>query len=146
MTRSPRASAPCASGRTRNALCAAAIPPYATSPKATKLNRRLNRTMRSSNEFARAREPVSQQEVHFEIFSRKGSKGGWTMFDVTSDRAGALRLAEGLMADGQATGVKVVKETYNTETGDYLTLKIFEDGQNKLKSSPSQEDVPHALP
>jgi hypothetical protein len=89
---------------------------------------------------------VSQQEVHFEIFCRKGSKGGWTMFDVTSDRAGALRLAEGLMADGQATGVKVVKETYNTETGDYLTLKIFEDGQNKLKSNPSQEDVPHALP
>jgi hypothetical protein len=89
---------------------------------------------------------VSQQEVHYEIFSRKGSKGGWTMFDVTSDRAGAIRLAEGLMADGQATGVKVVKETYNNETGDYLTLKIFEDGHTKLKTDVAAEDVPHALP
>jgi hypothetical protein len=89
---------------------------------------------------------VSQQEVHYEIFSRKGSKGGWTMFDVTSDRAGAIRLAEGLMADGQATGVKVVKETYNNETGDYLSLKIFEDGQNKSKTDAAAEDVPHALP
>ena len=89
---------------------------------------------------------MAQQEVHYEIFSRKGSKGGWTMFDVTSDRAGAIRLAESLMADGQATGVKVVKETYNNETGDYLTLKIFEDGKNKSKTEAAAEDVPHALP
>jgi hypothetical protein len=89
---------------------------------------------------------LSQNEVHYEIFSRKGSKGGWTMLDVTSDRAGALRQAELLMSEGQATGVKVVKETYNPETGDYLTLKIFEDGANKHKSDPAQEDVPHALP
>jgi len=89
---------------------------------------------------------VARQEVHYEIFSRKGSKGGWTMFDVTRDRAGAIRLAEGLMADGQATGVKVVKETYNSETGDYLTLKIFEDGKNKSKTDAAAEDVPHALP
>ncbi|HEY1630997.1 MAG TPA: hypothetical protein VGF56_06755 [Rhizomicrobium sp.] len=86
------------------------------------------------------------QEIHYEIFSRKGAKGGWTMHDVTGDRAGALRQAEQLMADDQATGVKVVKETYNDATGDYLTLKIFEDGKNKHKSDPAQEDVPHALP
>jgi len=86
------------------------------------------------------------QDVHYEIFSRKGSKGGWTMHDVTADRAGALRAAEQLMADGQATGVKVVKETYNDATGDYLSLKIFEDGKTKHKSDPAQEDVPHALP
>ena len=45
-----------------------------------------------------------------------------------------------------ATGVKVVKETHNNETGDYLTLKIFEDGHNQFKSTPAQEDAPHALP
>jgi hypothetical protein len=89
---------------------------------------------------------VSQNEVHYEIFSRKGSKGGWTMLDVSGDRATALRQAELLMSEGQATGVKVVKETYNGDTGDYLTLKIFEDGANKHKSDPAQEDVPHALP
>jgi hypothetical protein len=89
---------------------------------------------------------VSHAEIHYEIFTRKGSKGGWTMRDVTPDRAGALRQAEQLMADGLATGVKVVKETYNGDTGDFLTLKIFEDGTTKHKSDPAQEDVPHALP
>ncbi len=42
--------------------------------------------------------------------------------------------------------MKVVKETYNSETGDYLTLKIFEDGHNQVKVDVAAEDVPHALP
>ena len=50
------------------------------------------------------------------------------------------------MAGEQATGVKVVKETYNDDTGDYLTLKIFEEGHNQMKVEPAQEDAPHALP
>ena len=63
---------------------------------------------------------------------------------ATRDRA--LTMAQELMATEKATGVKVVKETYNDETGDYLTLKIFEDGHNQMKMAPAQEDAPHALP
>jgi hypothetical protein len=85
-------------------------------------------------------------EVHYEIFSRQGAKGGWKMLDVRSDRDVAIEFAKSHMADERATGVKVVKETFNSETGDYLTLKIFEDGHNQYKSSPAQEEVPHALP
>jgi hypothetical protein len=86
------------------------------------------------------------QEVHYEIFSRQGAKGSWKMLEVRNDREVAVEFAKSLMADEKATGVKVVKETYNTETSDYLTLKIFEDGHNKYKSTPAQEDAPHALP
>jgi len=86
------------------------------------------------------------QEIHYEIFSRQGAKGGWRMLDVRNDREVALEFARSLMADEKATGVKVVKETYNDETGDYLTLKIFEEGHNQFKSTPAEEDVPHALP
>ncbi len=50
------------------------------------------------------------------------------------------------MAGDKATGVKVVKETYNDDTGDFLTLKIFEEGHNQVKIAPAQEDAPHALP
>jgi hypothetical protein len=85
-------------------------------------------------------------EVHYEIFSRHGAKGGWKMHDVRSDREVAIEFAKSLMADEKGTGVKVVKETYHAETGDYLTLKIFEDGHNQFKSTPAQEDTPHALP
>ena len=86
------------------------------------------------------------REIHYEIFARQGSKGGWRMFEVRSERDSALELAKELMADGRATGVKVVKETFNDDSGEYLTLKIFEDGHNQFKSVPAQEDMPNALP
>ncbi|HEY0104652.1 MAG TPA: hypothetical protein VGB91_01115 [Rhizomicrobium sp.] len=84
--------------------------------------------------------------VHYEIFSRQGAKGAWKMLDIRTERDAAIDFAQTLMADDKATGVKVVKETYNEDTGDFLTLKIFEDGHNKVKTQPAQEDVPHALP
>lgn len=86
------------------------------------------------------------REIHFEIFKRVGARGGWTLHDVRNDRGVALALAKELMASEQATGVKVVKETYNEETGDYLTLKIFEDGHNQMKIEPAQEEAPNTLP
>ena len=86
------------------------------------------------------------KEIHYEVFRRVGAKGVWTMHDVRSDRDSAIQLAQGLMASEKATGVKVVKETYNDETGDYLTLKVFEDGHNQVKVPVAQEDAPHALP
>ena len=86
------------------------------------------------------------QEIHYEIYRRQGSKGGWVLHDVTGVRENAIRAAEELMAEQRATGVKVVKETYNPDTGDYLSLKIFEEGHTKLKTDAAAEDVPHALP
>ncbi|MDE3114797.1 MAG: hypothetical protein KGL26_04265 [Pseudomonadota bacterium] len=89
---------------------------------------------------------MAQQEVHFEIFARHGARGGWKLKDVATHRDAALAMARDLMDEGKATGVKVVKETYNTDTGDYLTLKIFEDGHNQSKIDPAAEDVPNVLP
>ena len=86
------------------------------------------------------------REIHYEIFRRVGAKGGWTLHDVRSDRDSAIEMAQGLMKAEKATGVKVVKETYNDDTGDYLTLKIFEEGHNSVQVPVAQEDAPHAIP
>jgi hypothetical protein len=86
------------------------------------------------------------QEIHYEIFVRVGAKGGWSLHDVMAHRESALEAAADLMAREKAAGVKVVKETYTTETGDYLSLKIFEDGHTQMKTEAAAEDVPHALP
>ena len=83
-------------------------------------------------------------EIHYEIF-KCPKNGGWKLVDVKTERDLAIKFAQNLMTEG-AAGVKVVKETYNNETGDFLTLKIFEDGQTKVKTAPAQEDVPFALP
>jgi hypothetical protein len=85
-------------------------------------------------------------QVHYEVFRRVGARGGWTMHEVCSSRDVAIRMAQQLMAEEKATGVKVVKETYNDDTGDYLTLKILEEGHNEVKMEVAQEDAPHALP
>ena len=86
------------------------------------------------------------REIHYEVFRRVGARGGWTLHDVRSDRESAIEMAKALMAGEQATGVKVVKETYNDETGDYLTLKILEEGHNQVQIPAAQEDSPPAIP
>jgi hypothetical protein len=86
------------------------------------------------------------QEIHFEVFKRVGARGGWSLHEAASSREHAIEMAQALMSGDKATGVKVVKETYNDETGDYLSLKIFEDGHNQVKLDIKQEDAPHALP
>ena len=86
------------------------------------------------------------REIHYEVFRRVGAKGSWSLHEIVSTREIAITLAQELMAAEKATGVKVVKETYNDETGDYLTLKIFEEGHNQVKVEPAQEDAPHAIP
>src|SRR5665213_129701 len=86
------------------------------------------------------------REIHYEVFRRIGAKGGWTMHEIVGSRDAAITLAQLLMTENKATGVKVVKETYNDDTGDFLTLKIFEDGHNRMKIAPAEEDAPHALP
>ena len=85
-------------------------------------------------------------QIHYELFKRVGAKGDCTMHDVLPSRERAIETAQELMKDEKATVVKVVKETYNDDTGDYLSLKIFEDGHNQVKVDPKAEDAPHALP
>jgi len=85
-------------------------------------------------------------EVHYEVFRRAGARGGWSLLEVVSSRDAAIKLAQTLMAEEKATGVKVVKETYNDDTGDFLTLKIFEEGHNSVSVPANAEDAPHALP
>jgi hypothetical protein len=86
------------------------------------------------------------RQVHFEVFRRAGARGTWSLHEVVAERERALSLAQEMMASEKATGVKVVKETYDEDTGDYLSLRIFEDGHNKMKMAPAQEDAPPSLP
>jgi hypothetical protein len=86
------------------------------------------------------------QTIHYEVFRRLGARGGWTLQEAVGARDTAIKMAQNLMTEGRATGVKVVKESYNEETGDYLSLKIFEDGHNQAAPTPKVEDAPRALP
>jgi len=71
---------------------------------------------------------MSGRTVHFEVFLRKGAKGSWQLADAISDRKLAIKKADELVKAGDATGTKVVKETLNNTSGEYMTLKIHEAG------------------
>jgi len=52
------------------------------------------------------------REIHYEVFRRVGAKGGWTMHEIVASRDVAITppfMAQALMAEEKATGVKVVK-------------------------------------
>lgn len=81
------------------------------------------------------------QQIHYEVFRRQGS-GGFSLIEVRDHRDDAIKFAQDLMKNG-ATAVKVMKETFNEDTGDYLSLKIFEEGKAITKKGKGLlEDVP----
>jgi hypothetical protein len=89
---------------------------------------------------------MTQTDVHFEVFRRADPKDVWTLHEVSGLREKALAMADDLMRAEKGIGVKVVKESYDAETGDYLSRTIFEDGHTNLKLDQAQEDAVPVLP
>lgn len=89
---------------------------------------------------------MTERDIHFEVFVRPDPKGAWAMHDVSSVREKALAMAADLLRAEKTAGVKVVKESYDSDTGDYLSLTIFEDGHTKLKLEAAEEDALPVLP
>lgn len=83
------------------------------------------------------------QNVHYEIFRRRGASGSWSLVEVRDRREDAIAYAQSLIT-GDAVGIRVLKETYNDATGDYLSLKVFEHGETKTKAKAVQDDLPEA--
>jgi hypothetical protein len=89
---------------------------------------------------------MTEKDIHFEVFHRPDPKGAWALHDVSSVREKALAMAAHLVRSEKSIGVKVVKESYDGNTGDYHSLKIFEDGHTKLKLDPADEEALPVLP
>ena len=89
---------------------------------------------------------MTEKDIHFEVFRRPDPRGAWTLHDASSVREKALAMAADLLRADKGIGVKVVKESYDSESGDYLSRTIFEDGHSKLKLDPADEDALPVLP
>ncbi|BCW91039.1 hypothetical protein sos41_42170 [Alphaproteobacteria bacterium SO-S41] len=85
------------------------------------------------------------KQVHYEIFGRRGNSPGWSLLEAQDRRDEALEFAKQALGRG-FSGVKVVKETYDDATGDFMGLTIFEDGTRKVKLRREAEDSPPTLP
>lgn len=89
---------------------------------------------------------LMSRQVHYELFVRRGASPGWSLQEANENRAEILAAAETALASGFITGVKVMKETYDEGTGDFMSLRIFEEGKRKFKIAKAAEDAPPALP
>ena len=85
-------------------------------------------------------------EVHFEIFRQNHATGSWALVEVFENRDQALERARSMLQDGRATAVRVVKETFDPETGGYISLNLFEDGRVNTKKKNTKIDELDALP
>ncbi|MFT3809986.1 MAG: hypothetical protein QM698_08715 [Micropepsaceae bacterium] len=87
------------------------------------------------------------QQVHYELFVRRGASPGWSLQEAGENRAEILEAAEATLASGSASAVKVMKETYDEATGDFMSLRILEEGQKlSFKVAKAAEYLPSALP
>jgi hypothetical protein len=71
---------------------------------------------------------MSMGSIHYEVFQRRSKAGGWALHGAFSTRDIAIREAKTLINAGGAVGVRVFKETFKAETGDFMTLKVLEEG------------------
>ena len=84
-------------------------------------------------------------EIHFEVFHAQGRASDWSLVEALEDRDAALARAKELIASG-STAVKVVKETHQPESGDYMSLTIFEEGKVEVKKKKKVDDEISPVP
>lgn len=82
--------------------------------------------------------------VHYEVFGRRKPSSGWVLEMATEDRAAAIRMAEGLIANDGFTAAKVTKETLDEETREFASVSILNLGapDTGKKKEPKKEFEP----
>lgn len=77
---------------------------------------------------------ASTSKSHFEILSRSGGKSRWDLIEVLDERKAASARAEELWVSKRFSGLKVVKESYDSVTRSYNSLEIFSRGASRKVS------------
>jgi hypothetical protein len=86
-------------------------------------------------------------QIHYEIFVRRGKGGGWALQEAIPNREDALARAKTMLELGQVAAARVVKETFQPDSGDYMSLKIFEQGDLTIKKTNKKtEDIENPVP
>ncbi len=71
---------------------------------------------------------MSSKSTHYEIFLRKEKMGAWTMLSAHYARTAAIDEAKEILQQGGAVAVRVLKETFDESSGDFRSVRVFQDG------------------
>lgn len=83
---------------------------------------------------------MSSKSTHFEVFLRKEKFGAWTMLGAHYNRAVAISEAKEILSQGGAVAVRVLKETFDEATGDFQSVRVFQEGDTA--DPPTKADAP----
>lgn len=82
-------------------------------------------------------------EIHYEVFVRRGKKGGWALLEAIIDRTAAIARAQEVLGQGGVIAVKVTKETFKPEDGTFQSVSVFQEG---APDKASKEEVKPYVP
>lgn len=68
------------------------------------------------------------KQIHYEVFVIRSGQKTWILHEAHDDRAKAMNSAKYALLQEKFTGARVVKETHNLDTGEYLPITVFEEG------------------
>ncbi len=72
-------------------------------------------------------------DIHFEIFVKKNRKAGWYLHQATPSRQDALDIAKRQLPTMPKGSVRVTKESFDEAQNSFLTVTIFEEGEERHK-------------
>lgn len=83
---------------------------------------------------------TGMSQVHYEVFARKSPGAPWALNGASEDRAHAEEIAAELLSTGRAAGVKIVRETFDADTGQFRSSVISSQGQTEdVRRKPDRE-------
>lgn len=68
------------------------------------------------------------KQIHYEVFVARTGDRSWVLHQTHDERAGAMNAAKYALLQNTFSGARVVKETHNLATGEYLPITVFEEG------------------
>ncbi len=72
---------------------------------------------------------MSASEVHFELFTRRQPASPWVLDMASESREQVVYTAEQLLADHKVAAVRVTKEAFDSETGEFKSTTILTKGE-----------------
>ncbi len=94
---------------------------------------------------------MSSGSVHYEIYLKATPRADWALVEVAPDRDTGLRIAADQLREHKLGRVKVTKEKFDAETGEFRQVTIHESGydssQDKAKAvDPDRHPIPCVEP
>lgn len=87
------------------------------------------------------------KKIHYEVFVIKTGNKVWVLHAAFDDRAKAMNGAKYALLQETFSGARVVKETQNLDTGEYVPITIFEEGGFEVaKRSKEEVSLPCVTP